>query len=306
MRDAAVERRGGVVSAVLAHHAAQGSDHWHALRAQRYGASETPQIGRLGGSEARVWRSKLGQREQLQALYLELGHLLEPWALRLWSDAARRDVEPGPVLVEQDGWLLASLDGASRGEPVEAKFVGRGNPAYDLWTAETVPAAVELQVRQQAALAEGYLGRRIEAAHVTALLLDAYGITHRTYRIELTAERREQWADVWAPYPARWHAAYVETRTPPPDAEAADVAVFVEPTSVRRREATDEELALVAQLAAAEAERKAKAAEARAADKARDTIRDDLARRVGPTATIPGLVWKARRNLDPILTLEQP
>lgn len=289
---------------VRAFRCAQGSREWHELRAKRYGASETPQIGGLTGRQARVWRAKLGQPEELAALYLELGHLLEPWALQKWSAVMRRPVKPGPVLAELDGWLLASLDGISGGEPVEAKVVTRGAPDFDAWTAETVPAAKELQVRQQAALAEVYLGRRLEAAHITAIILDGYGVEHRTYRIALTAERRESWSDLWAPYPARWHAEYVATRRPPPDAEAADVAVLVEPTSVRRREATPEEATLVARLAEAEAARKTAAAVASAAVKERDAVRDTLARSVGPAATVPGVQWKTRRGLPPLFTLE--
>ena len=299
----------GAVSSVLAHPAPQGSPAWHALRRLRYGASETPQIAGLGGSARRIWRAKLSAPEALDpkvALSMELGHLLEPWALELWARATGRTVQQGPVLYEERGWLAASLDGASDGEPVEAKVVTLGAPDIDQWGDETVPGAKELQVRQQAMLMERHLGRRIEAAHLTAVFLTGHGVEHRTYRVELTAERREQWADVWAPYPGRWHTAYVLGRVPPPDATAADVAVLVEPTSVTSREATDEELALVAALAAAEAEREAKAAEAAAAVRARDKLRHDLARRLGPDHTIPGLTWKARRNHPPLLTLEKP
>ena len=86
----------------------------------------------------------------------------------------------------------------------------------------------------------------------------------------------------------------------------ADVAVRVEPTLVQRRDATDEEAALLAALATADERRKVAAAAAAAAETTRNKIRDDLARRLGPQATIPGMTWKARKNLDPILTLEKP
>ena len=282
----------------------QGSRRWLDARRCRYGASELPQIGGLTGRQAHVWRAKLGQPEQMSALWLELGHVLEPWALQLWARATGRTVEPGPVLYQERGWLLASLDGASNGEPVEAKVRGMGAPDWRAWTEETIPGAVELQVRQQAALAEAHLDRRLDAGHVSAVLLTGYGVEHRTYRIALTPERREEWADLWAPYPARWHAAYVATRTPPPDAEAADVAVPVEPTSVRRREATDQERRLIEALAAAEEKRRALAAVAAAATRERDSLRSALAVSLGPDATVPGLTWQPRKGHDPILQLE--
>ena len=291
------------MSAVVALPLQQGSDAWLEARRSKYGASETPQIGRLTGREARVWRSKLGEPEELDALWLSLGHLLEPWALRLWSDVQRRDVEPGAVLAETDGMLLASLDGASRGEPVECKVRCKGAPDWDAWTADTIPAGVELQVRQQAALAERYLGRRLEAAHVSAILLNGYGIEHRVYRVALTPTRRDEWADLWVPYVGQWHDKYVVGRVPPPDAEVSDVAVLVEPERTTRRDPTADELALLAELVTAETERKARAQTASEAERARDRVRDDLARRLGPDHTIPGLTWKRwGKNLR--LTLE--
>lgn len=283
---------------------AQGSPAWHAARARRYGASELPQIAGLSGSAARVWRGKLGAPEQLSALWLELGHLLEPWALQLWSRETGRDVQPGPVLVQDRGWLLASWDGASGDEPVEAKIRGMGAPDRAAWGEETIPAAVELQVRQQAALGAELTGRWPEAAHVSCLLLDGYGLTHRVYRIALTPERREEWGDVWAPYAPRWHAAYVLPRVPPPDATAADVAVLVEPGRVQQRDATADELALVARLAELDAARAAADRAARAATKARDEVRDALARSLGPGACVPGVRWASRRNQRPTLKLE--
>jgi hypothetical protein len=283
---------------------AQGSPEWLAARRTRYGASETPQIAGLTGSAARVWRSKLDRAEELDALYLELGHVLEPWALRLWGRATGRDIEPGAVLAEEGGLLLASLDGASRGEPVEAKARLRGSPDWDAWAEDAIPGGVEVQVRQQAHLAEGYLGARLEAAHVSAILLDGWSVEHRVYRVELTPERRDQWADVWVPYIHRWHTHYILGRRPPPDATAQDVAVLVEPIRVRRREATPEEAALVAQLIEAEAARKTAAAAEAAATKARDAIKGDLARRIGPDSTIPGLRWQPIKGQKPRLNLE--
>lgn len=283
----------------------QGSPAWLDLRTRRYGASETPQITGLSGKQTRVWRAKLGQPEEVDGLYIEMGHLLEPWALRLWARQMGRDVQPGPVLAEDGGWLLASLDGASDGEPVEAKFVGMGNPAYQAWTTETIPQAVDIQGRQQAMLSEGYLGRRIDAYHVTALILSGFGVAHHVYRIPLTAERREEWAEVYAPYPGQWHADYVLSRQPPPDATAQDVAVLVDTVSVTLREPREGETDLVAQLVAADAERARLAKVAREAEAVRDAIRSDLARRLGPDARIPGLLWKARKGLNPLLSLEK-
>lgn len=283
----------------------QGSPAWHAWRRRRYGASETPRIAGLTGRAASVWRAKLGQPETLDARYLEIGHALEPLALRWWGEEMRRDVQPGPVLAEVDGWLLASLDGASDGEPVEAKFVGMGNPHYSAWTEEAIPRSVEIQGLQQAMLAEGYLGRRLDAFHVAAIILGGYGATPRFYRVPLTPERRDEWGDVWAPYPARWHTAFVASRTPPPDAVAADVAVLVDTVSVRVREPREGEAELLAALAAADAERAARAKAAREAEAARDALRSDLARRLGPDARIPGVLWKARKGHDPLLTLER-
>ena len=288
----------------------QGSPAWHAARRRRYGASELPQIAALSGSQARVWRGKLGQPEELDARFLEVGHALEPLALRWWAEDTGRVVERGPVLAETEGWLLSSWDGGApvsprAREPLEVKVINRGNPHFDAWTEDTIPGHVDLQVRQQLHLGEIEAGRHLDAGHVIALFMDGYGVKPRIYRLAQTAERREEFAEVWAPYPAQWHAAYVATRTPPPDAITSDVAVLVEPVKVTRRDATEHERALVEALATAEQERKAAAKVASEAEKARNAIRDDLARRVGPDATIDRLTWKARKGHDPILQLEK-
>ncbi len=289
----------------------QGSPAWHAARRRRYGASELPQIAALSGSQARVWRGKLGQPEELDARFLEVGHALEPLALRWWAEDTGREVEHGPVLAETEGWLLSSWDGGApvsprAREPVEVKVIARGNPHFEDWTEDTIPGHVDLQVRQQLHLGEIEAGRHLDAGHVIALFLDGYGVKPRIYRLAQTTERREEFAEVWAPYPAQWHAAFVATRTPPPDAITSDVAVLVEPVRVTRRDATEHERALVEALATAEAERKAAARVASEAEKARNAIRDDLARRVGPDATVDGIHWKARKGHDPILQLEKP
>ena len=106
----------------------QGSPAWHAARRRRYGASELPQIAPLSGSQARVWRGKLGQPEELDARFLEVGHALEPLALRWWAEDTGREVERGPVLAETEGWLLSSWDGGAPVSPPNRTARPLGNP----------------------------------------------------------------------------------------------------------------------------------------------------------------------------------
>ena len=290
----------------------QGSPRWLAARRCRYGASELAPIAGVQSYQtaAQVWRAKSGHPVPYnpRELQLRIGHALEPLALELAREALGPTTLRGAVLYQERGWLLASLDEAldatGAPEPIDAKVRGAGSPDHALYQEEAIPLSTVLQLTQGGALIAEMVGRWPEAAHVSALLGDRYGWTHRTYRIALTAERREEWADLWAPYPARWHAAYVATRTPPPDAEAADVAVLVEPTSVRRREATDQERALIEALAAAEAKRRALAGVAAAATRERDSLRSALAVSLGPDATVPGVTWASRRNHSPLLKLE--
>lgn len=289
---------------------AQGSPEWLALRLRHYGASETPAIAGLSPYQtaAEVWRAKRGHPRARPAadLVMRIGHALEPLALELAAEALGPTTLRGAVLVQDGGLLLASLDTAlEQGlEPIDAKVRGAGSPDYQHYQDESIPASTALQLMQQAALIAELSGRWPEAAHVSALLGDRYGWTHRLYRMAIGAEERDRWCDQWAPYVPRWHRLYIDGERVPPDAVAEDVAVLVEPTRVQRREATDEEVALVEALAVAEAERAAADRAAREATARRDVVRDDLARRLGPATTIPRLTWKARRNHPPILTLE--
>lgn len=292
-------------------HIPQGSPEWHDIRRRRYGASTLAPIGGIEGYQtaAEVWRAMLGHPVERPAneLARRIGHALEPLALDLAREALGPTTLRGAVLCQERGWLLASLDGAldkSAPEPIDAKVRGAGSPDHALYQDETIPFSTALQLTQQAALVAELVGRWPEAAHVSALLGDRWGWEHRLYRLEFTPERREEWADLWAPHPGRWHARHVVGRVPPPDAAMADVAVLVEPTRVQRREATEAERALVEQLAAAEAEREAAAAVAAAAKRARDALRDRLAISLGPSATVPGVQWVPRSNLPPILKLE--
>lgn len=296
----------------------QGSPAWLAMRGPRadggawYGASETRVTGgygSYGGAMGRLWALKAtGHQDPPDAatrrMYRE-GHAMEGPALAVWAEETRREVRPGPTLYQDGGFLSASLDGAAGWEPVEAKWVTAGNPDYDLWTEEAIPFGVELQVLQQAALVEEHIGARIEAGHVVAAILGRWGVDYRVYRIALTPERRDLWGDLWGDYPERWHAAYVRTRTPPPDADADDVAVLVDPIRVRRRDATPEELAMVAAFAAADAERARLAKIAREAEATCDDARDKLARHLGPDVLLPGLTHRSRKGCSPRLTLEK-
>lgn len=288
----------------------QGSPAWLAARRQRYGASELAPIGGVESYQtaADVWRSKLGHpRERGADLWLRIGHALEPLALELAREALGPTTLRGAVLFQDRGWLLASLDDAldmPAPEPIDAKVRGAGSPDWTLYQDEAIPFSTQLQLLQQAALIAELTGTWPEAAHVSALLGDRYGWTHRLYRLALTPERLDLWRDVWAPYPGRWHRRYVEGREPPPDATMADVAVLVEPVRVQQREATPDEAALLVALVEAEAARKEAARLTREALAARDAARDALALSLGPDAVVPGVRWASRRNLTPILKLE--
>lgn len=300
----------GAVTVSLAN-VAQGSPAWLDLRRTRYGASELPAIGGLSPyqSAAEVWRAKLGRPVERSTgdLARRIGHALEPLALELAAESLGALTLRGAVLVQDGGLLLASLDAAlERGaEPIDAKVRGAGSPDYQHYAEDTIPQSTALQLLQQSALVAELTGRWPEAAHVSALLGDHYGWTHRTYRLALGAEQRDLWRDAWAPYVPRWHRRYVLGGVVPPDGTTADVAVLVEPTSVQQRDATPEEAALLDQLVALEAARSAADRAARVATAARDEARDALARSLGPAASVPGVRWVPRRNNDPILKLEK-
>jgi len=291
----------------------QGSPAWHEARRTRYGASELAPIGGIQTYQraGEVWARKCGApvEERQRDLWQRIGHALEPLALELAAETLGSLTLRGAVLQQADGMLLASLDAAvdaSTPEPIDAKVRGKGSDDHAVYSRGAIPVSTMLQLLQQSALVAELTGRWPEAAHVTAILADAWGWEHRTFRLALDAERRDYWRDLWAGYAPRWHRAYVLPRRPPPDATTADIGVLVEVGKVTQREATAEERGLLAALVEAEAARREADRIAREATKARDLARDDLARSLGTTAVVPGVRWASRRNLSPLLTLEKP
>ena len=288
----------------------QGSPAWHAARRRRYGASELPKLAGLCpyGGPVDVWRGKRGVRvpKSGNALHMRVGHALEGLARELWTEETGASAEPGPVIAEVDGWLLASLDhwSADR-EPIDAKVRFRGGPDWHLWSESTIPEDVALQLVQQALLVEQLTGRHLDAAHVAALIGDAFGLRFMAARLPLTCERRELHAELAATVPA-WHAAYVLGDAIPEDAAWQDVAATVDTVAVTTREPTEAEAALIAQWAAAEAALTEANRAANAAKAARDEVKNELARSLGPKETVPGVRWAPHRAHGPQLKLTNP
>ena len=275
----------------------QGSAGWHQLRRARVGSSEVSIIGERSpyGTQGEVWAYKRGApvKDRPRDLYLRVGHALEQLAAELLAEQLGVSLAPGLVIAEERGLMLASQDRRAGGVPVECKVRFRGAPDYGHWTPESIPGHVDVQLTQAVLLHEQLTGQRIDVAHVSALLGDAYGLTHRTYEVEMTPARRETWLDLWRPTVTAWWRAYVLTGERPPDATHEDVAVLVSGSTTTRRDATPEEEVLLEQLRGLDAARADADKAAREATKTRNAVRDELARALGPDHTIPGLSWQA-------------
>lgn len=264
----------------------QGSAAWLRVRSRRVGASEIAAIGGRSPhtTPSEVWARKTGRPypRHPRGLHLDIGHALEPLALREWARETGRSFERGPTLVEIDGFRAASLDAWATCEPVDAKVT---LPHTDRW--DGVPLHIVLQLLQQADLAEALTGSRLEAAHVAQLDLGACRVN--AWRLPLDAEHRDMMAE-WRGFPARWWSAYVAGDAIPDDATCAQVFWRrVDREELPVRPATAEEANLLAAFVAAEEARAALDRPAREARDTRDALRDDLARRLGGTHLLPGL-----------------
>ena len=275
--------------------APQGSPRWLDVRRRRVTATDVGKLAQVSphGGPGDVWADKLGYSEPfaLGDLWSEAALALEPVAVRAWSRETKAEAVKGPVLVETDGYRLASLDYADRDrdEPIDVKVRVRGSPEWDLWTDGTIPEDVADQLDQQGALLSALTGRRIDVAHAAVILASGFSFEFRAYRLDLRA-RREAYESLAADF-GPWWTEYVATRTPPPEATYRNVAAVVDVTCVKRREPTEAEAAMLARWVAAEAKVSEARAALKVAEAARDVPKSDLARSLGLDYMIPGASW---------------
>jgi len=276
----------------------QGTERWLALRRARLGASEAGAIAGIDRYKrpGQVWAAKLGLwRPVKRELWHEIGHLLERPVADLWARDHQAVLHPGPVLTERSGRLLASLDlhgrfesGARFAEDTKVRFVEVAADG-DLWGPETFPEAIRRQLLQGADLLERATGHRIELGICVALLIDRHGPKLRHYVVERTPVVREWWSDLVAPAMQDWWG-WVDARRPPPDATIDDVAaVAATATEVVERTPSDDDLALVAELAEARAALKAATVARRAAKDREAEVASRVARVLGPDSRWPGV-----------------
>ena len=286
----------------------QGSDAWLESRRSRVGASEIGALACLSpfAGPADVWARKVGaiERRSNRDLHKRIGHLLEGLSRELWTEYTGVESGAGPVIA--DGLLLASLDhwSATR-EPVDGKVVTGGNPDRALFTEVTIPEAIALQITQQAHLVERLTGSRIDVGHAAVITVGHFGFEFRPYRVPMTAERRELYAELAYDQLPKWWDHYVVGRRPPPDATIHQVAAAVDLAKIVKRAATDEEARLLAAWAAEEARVKDAAKALREAEAARDVPKTALAVSLGCHEAVPGVRWQPIKGQKPRFVLEK-
>lgn len=297
----------------------QGSPEWLLVRRNAIGASEHGAIAGLSRYKrpGQVWAAKLGRwKPGKRELWQEIGHMLERPVAQLWAQTAGAELQPGPVLAEVGGRLLASLDlrgtmpaGDRRVQIIEDTKVRFLDVAPDghLWSETSYPEDIRRQLLAGADLLERFTGERVELGVCVALLINRYGPVLRHYVVERTPEVRDEWNDLLAPAARAWWG-WVETETPPPDATIDDVALVAsEASEVIERTPTDDEMALVAKLVAAKVEAKAARAALSAAVAREEEEASRVARALGPKGCWPGVVgWvPGRRYTRPAVEVHE-
>ena len=90
----------------------QGTPQWHALRANKIGASDAASILGIGyNSIDKLWRIKTGLEVVKQNAAMRRGSLLEPKARQQFIETIGARYEPAIYVSKQYPWLMASLDG---------------------------------------------------------------------------------------------------------------------------------------------------------------------------------------------------
>lgn len=128
----------------------QGSDEWHAWRATRRMASESPSLLGLSPwnpkTPLQLYEVKSGLTviEQTPAMLHGLAH--EARAREIYERENERRMPP--CVVEDDDGYAASLDGFSEGRVLEIKCPPKGSDS-DLWNAADIPEHYRAQVQHQ-------------------------------------------------------------------------------------------------------------------------------------------------------------
>jgi len=90
----------------------QGSPAWHALRANKIGASDAACILGIGFKSAeKLWREKLGLDEVYVNEAMRRGSTLEPKARKAFEDIIGHKFSAAVYIHDENQWMLASLDG---------------------------------------------------------------------------------------------------------------------------------------------------------------------------------------------------
>lgn len=90
----------------------QGSPAWHALRANKIGASDAACILGIGFKSAeKLWREKLGLDEVYVNEAMKRGSTLEPKARKAFEDIIGHKFSAAVYIHDENQWMMASLDG---------------------------------------------------------------------------------------------------------------------------------------------------------------------------------------------------